>query len=172
MKNDKTARQAYATTRRDFMKRSAAVSLAGLGAVMSRAYAAEPAPKRVGLIGTGWYGKAAHLRLIQVAPVEVAALCDVDRKMLAEATEIVAGRQASKKKPHTYGDYREMLKREKLDIVHVATPDHWHALAMIAAVKAGADVYVEKPISTDVVEAQAMLAAARKYKRVVQVNMQ
>jgi len=128
--------------------------------------------KRVGLIGCGWYGKSALFRLLQIAPVEVVSLCDVDSKMLAEAAEMVAARQSSKKKPRTYGDYREMLKREHLDIVHVATPDHWHALAMIAAVKAGADVYVEKPISVDVVEAQAMLAAARKYGRVVQVHMQ
>jgi predicted dehydrogenase len=111
-------------------------------------------------------------RLLQVAPVEVAALCDVDSKMLAEAAEMVAARQASRKTPRTYGDYRQMLKAEQLDIVHVATPDHWHALAMIAAVKTGADVYVEKPISADVVEGHAMLAAARKYNRVVQVNMQ
>jgi len=92
--------------------------------------------------------------------------------MATEAAEMVAARQKSKKTPRTFGDYREMLRQEQFDIVHVAAPDHWHALAMIAAVKAGADVYVEKPISTDVVEAQAMLAAARKYKRVVQVNMQ
>jgi predicted dehydrogenase len=92
--------------------------------------------------------------------------------MLAEAAEMVAARQASRKTPRTYGDYRQMLKAEQLDIVHVATPDHWHALAMIAAVKTGADVYVEKPISADVVEGHAMLAAARKYNRVVQVNMQ
>ena len=157
--------------RRDFLKASAAsVALSALGA-----YAAEPArqkPRRVGLIGTGWYGKSAHFRLLQIEPVEVVALCDVDKNMVAEAAKMIAARQVSKNTPRTYGDYREMLKREKLDIVHVATPDHWHALAMIAAVKAGADVYVEKPISVDVVEGQAMLAAARKYKRVVQVNMQ
>jgi len=157
--------------RREFLQAGAAgLALSGLSSYIPAF--AEPKPKRVALIGTGWYGKAALLRLIQVSPVEVAALCDVDSKMLAEAVEIVASRQASKKKPRTYSDFREMLKREELDIVHVATPDHWHALAMIAAVKAGADIYVEKPISTDVVEAQAMLAAARKYKRVVQVNMQ
>jgi predicted dehydrogenase len=112
------------------------------------------------------------LRLLQVAPVEVTALCDVDRKMLAEAVEIVAARQASKKKPRGYGDFREMLHKEELDIVHVATPDHWHPLAMIAAVEAGADVYVEKPISVDVAEGQAMVEAARKHKRVVQVGLQ
>ncbi|MBN1123379.1 MAG: Gfo/Idh/MocA family oxidoreductase [Sedimentisphaerales bacterium] len=128
--------------------------------------------RRVGLIGCGWYGKGALLRLIQVEPVEVVALCDVDSRMLSEAAQIVSSRQKSGKIPNTYGDYREMLKKEKLDIVQVSTPDHWHALAMIAAVKAGADVYVEKPISVDVVEGQAMLAAARKYGRVVQVNTQ
>ena len=81
-------------------------------------------------------------------------------------------RQASKKKPRLYTDYREMLKEKDLDMVEVATPDHWHALPMIEAVKAGVDIYVQKPISVDVVEGQAMLAAARKYKRVVQVGMQ
>ena len=157
--------------RRNFLKASAAsVAISALGA-----YAAEPVrqkARRVGLIGSGWYGKSALFRLLQIEPVEVVALCDVDKNMVAEAARMVAERQVSKNTPHTYGDYREMLKQEKLDIVHVATPDHWHALAMIAAVKAGADVYVEKPISVDVVEGQAMLAAARKYKRVVQVNMQ
>src|SRR6266542_7164936 len=156
--------------RRDFIKTSA-ILLA-----MSRrpAYAEQLAEsrKRVGLIGSGWYGKADLLRLIQVEPVEVVSLCDVDKRMLAEAAEIVAARQASKKKPRTYTDYREMLKEKDLDIVEIATPDHWHALGMIEAVKAGADVYCQKPISVDVVEGQAMLAAARRYKRVVQVGTQ
>src|SRR6266700_4829721 len=156
--------------RRRFLQASAAgLALTGLAA-----YAAEfsDPKKRVGLIGCGWYGKCDLFRLIQVAPVEVVSLCDVDKRMLAEAAEMVAARQAPKKKPRTYGDYRELLKEKDLDVVLVATPDHWHALAMIAAVQAGADVYVQKPISVDIVEAQAMLAAARKHKRVVQVGMQ
>ena len=65
-----------------------------------------------------------------------------------------------------------MLAEKDLDIVLIATPDHWHALPMIEAIKAGADIYVQKPISVDVVEGQAMLAAARKHKRVVQVGTQ
>ena len=157
--------------RRDFLK----VGVASLALPTLNLYAGASArqkPRRVGLIGSGWYGKSCLFRLLQIEPVEVVAICDVDKNMLAEAARMIAERQVSKNTPHTYGDYREMLKREKLDIVHVATPDHWHALAMIAAVKAGADVYVEKPISVDVVEGQAMLAAARKYGRVVQVNMQ
>ncbi len=129
-------------------------------------------PRRVGLIGSGWYGKCDLFRLIQVAPVEVVSLCDVDSRMLAQAADLVASRQASHKKPRTYSDYREMLKERDLDIVLIVTPDHWHALPMIEAVRAGADVYVQKPISVDVAEGQAMLAAARKYKRVVQVGMQ
>jgi predicted dehydrogenase len=128
--------------------------------------------RRVGLIGSGWYGKCDLFRLIQVAPVEVVSLCDVDKRMLADAVEQVAARQASRRRPRAYADYRDMLRERDLDIVLVATPDHWHALPMIAAVEAGADVYVQKPTSVDVVESQAMLAAARKHGRVVQVGTQ
>src|SRR5712691_2969499 len=84
--------------------------------------------KRVGLIGCGWYGKCDLFRLIQVAPVEVVSLCDVDQGILAEAAETVAARQASRKKPRTYGDYRQMLKEKDLDLVLIGTPDHWHPL--------------------------------------------
>jgi predicted dehydrogenase len=92
--------------------------------------------------------------------------------MLSEAADMVAARQRSRKRPRIYSDYRKMLAEKDLDIVHVGTPDHWHALAMIEAVKAGADVYCQKPISVDVIEGQAMLAAARKYQRVVQIGTQ
>src|SRR6202051_4154716 len=92
---------------------------------------AEEKPKRVGVIGCGWYGKCDLIRLLQVAPVEVVSLCDVDKKMLAQAAEIVAARQASKKTPRTYADYRTMLKEKDLDIVLIATPDHWHAIPLI-----------------------------------------
>src|SRR5215472_1659992 len=129
-------------------------------------------PKRVGLIGTGWYGKSDLFRLIQVAPVEVVSLCDVDKHLLAEAADLVSKRQKSHKTPRTYNDYRQMLAEKDLDIVLIGTPDHWHALQMIAAVESGADVYVQKPISVDVLEGEAMVAAARKHKKVVQVGTQ
>jgi predicted dehydrogenase len=127
---------------------------------------------RVGLIGTGWYGKSDLFRLIQVAPVEVVALCDVDQTLLDGAAKLVSQRQASKQTPKLYKDYRQMLAENKLDIVLIGTPDHWHALQAIDAVKAGAHVYVQKPISVDVMEGEAMVAAARKYNRVVQVGTQ
>ncbi len=155
--------------RRSFLQTSAA----GLAIAAANDYvAADDKPKRVGLIGTGWYGKADLFRLIQVAPVEVVSLCDVDKNMLADAAEMVSTRQRSKKKPRTYHDYREMLKEKDLDIVLIGTPDHWHALPMIAACEAGADIYVQKPISIDVLEGQAMVKAARKHGRVVQVGTQ
>jgi predicted dehydrogenase len=156
--------------RRDFLKSAGAA--AALAAVPRRAVARAAAPKRVGLIGTGWYGKTDLFRLLQVSPVEVVSLCDADSRMLADAAEQVASRQASKKTPRTYSDYRKLLAEKDLDVVLIATPDHWHALPMIEAVKSGVDVYVQKPISVDVAEGQAMLAAARKYNRVVQVGMQ
>jgi predicted dehydrogenase len=156
--------------RRDFIRTSAAL----LAGTRLRAYGEQFADsrKRVGLIGAGWYGKTDLLRLVQVAPVEVVSLCDVDKRMLADAAALVASRQASGKTPRTYTDYRTMLAERDLDVVIVVTPDHWHALPMIEAVRTGADVWVQKPLSVDVVEGQAMLAAARKYKRVVQVGMQ
>ena len=128
--------------------------------------------RKVAVIGPGWYGKVDLFRLIQVEPVEVVALCDVDSRSLKAAAELTAKRQKSGKEPRMYSDYREMLKQEELDVVLVATPDHWHALTMIAACQAGADVYCQKPIGVDVVECQAMLAAARKHERVVQIGLQ
>ena len=158
--------------RRQFLKLGSAAAVAlSAASYVPTTFAAEKS-KRVGLIGTGWYGKADLLRLIQIAPVEVVSLCDVDKRMLGDAADLVATRQASKKKPRTHGDYRAMLKERDLDIVLIAPPDHWHALPMIAACEAGVDIYVQKPIGVDVVECQAMLAAARKHKRVVQVGTQ
>jgi predicted dehydrogenase len=155
--------------RREFLSAGAA----GLGLAASvLAEQVDQRPKRVGIIGPGWYGKCDLFRLIQVSPIEVVSMCDVDKQMLAQAAEMVAGRQVSKKTPRLYSDYREMLKEKDLDICIVDTPDHWHALPMIAAVQAGADVWVQKPISVDVVEGQSMVAAARKYGRVVQVGTQ
>jgi predicted dehydrogenase len=157
--------------RRRFLRRTAAA--ASLAAISSRAYAAANAkPRRVGLIGCGWYGKCDLLQLLNIEPVEVVSLCDVDSKMLAEAADLIATRQPSKARPRTYADYKQMLAEKDLDIVLIATPDHWHALAMIAAVEAGADVYVQKPTGVDVLESKAMLDAARRTGRVVQVGTQ
>ncbi len=153
--------------RREFLKAASSLPMAAgfTGAFADRS-------PRVGLIGAGWYGKCDLLRLIQVAPVEVVSICDVDQRMMTDAADLISVRQASHKKPRMYSDYREMLKQKDLDIVLIGTPDHWHALQMIAAVEAGADVYCQKPISVDVAEGEAMVAAARKHGRVVQIGTQ
>ncbi len=129
-------------------------------------------PKRVGLIGAGWYGKSDLWRLVQVAPIDIVSLCDPDKRMLAGAAKLAAERQRSGKTPRTYTDYREMLREKDLDIVLIGSPDHWHALQAIAAMEAGADVYLQKPISVDVMEGEAILSVARKLNRVVQIGTQ
>ncbi|MBI5768665.1 MAG: Gfo/Idh/MocA family oxidoreductase [Verrucomicrobia bacterium] len=164
----------FHVSRRDFLKTSAATTaLAALPAWGADALdLVNGRPRRVGLIGAGWYGKSDLWRLVQVANVEIVSLCDPDKNMLAGAAEIAAQRQRSKKTPRLYRDYREMLREKDLEIVLVGSPDHWHALHAIAAMEAGADVYCQKPISIDVREGEAMLDAARRLGRVVQIGTQ
>ncbi len=160
-------------TRRTFLHQgSTALAVAAAASYVPTTFAAEPKPKRVGLIGTGWYGKSDLFRLMQVAPVEVVSLCDVDKRLLADCADTVAKKNKSGRRPRLYSDYRQMLAEKDLDIVEIATPDHWHALPMIEACKSGADLYCQKPTGVDIVESQAMLAAARKYGRVVQIGTQ
>src|SRR3981189_1149517 len=119
-------------TRRSFLKTTGAGALA-LATTKPGLFAAEEdKPLRVGLIGCGWYGKTDLFHLMQVAPVDVVGLCDVDSQMLKEPRELVSPRPPSKKKPATYADYEKLLAREKPEIVLVGTPDHWHCLPMVA----------------------------------------
>jgi predicted dehydrogenase len=105
---------------------------------------------------------------VQAGESDVVALCDVDRTLLDPAAAEVE--RLTGTAPRRYRDYRELLQAEKPEIVIVGTPDHWHPLIMIAAVEAGADVYVEKPISHTINEGRAMVEAARRHERVVQVG--
>jgi predicted dehydrogenase len=168
------AGQAFSINRRRFMQTAAAsTALAALPSLGAEALEiAAGKTRRVGLIGAGWYGPSDLWRLIQVAPVEVVAIADPDKNMLKSAVEIASQRQTSHAKPQTYNDYRDMLKQHEFDIVLIGSPDHWHALHAIAAIEAGADVYLQKPISVDVLEGEAILAAARKHQRVVQIGTQ
>ncbi|WP_373519359.1 Gfo/Idh/MocA family protein [Pricia sp.] len=158
--------------RRNFLKgTTAAMVLSSFGAYGIDLMHSEK-PIRVGLIGTGWYGKSDLFRLIQVANVDVISLCDVDKNMLADAAELVSQRQKSEKKPRLYSDYRKMLAEKDLDMVLIGSPDHWHALQGIEALQSGAHVYLQKPISVDVIEGEALVAAAKKYGKVIQVGTQ
>src|SRR5687767_4387503 len=103
-------------SRRSFLKTaSAATALAALPSFGADALdVGKGKPRRVGLIGAGWYGKSDLWRLVQVAPVEIISICDPDKNMLREAVEIAQQRQKSRKAPRTYSDYREMLKEKDL----------------------------------------------------------
>jgi predicted dehydrogenase len=124
---------------------------------------------RTALIGAGWWGKNILREAIASGRCSVVALADVDANVLEVAAEQVTDLNGDT--PKTYRDYRELLEREKPEVVIVATPDHWHALNTIHAVNAGAHVFVEKPTGHSIGECKAMLKAARETGRVVQVGL-
>src|SRR5712672_596189 len=102
-----------------------------------------PAKYRTALIGCGWWGKNILKEAIASGRVKIVGLCDVHENTREVAAEQVTDLNGDK--PKTYNDFREVLEKEKPEIVLIATPDHWHSLITIAAVKAGAHVFVEKP---------------------------
>ncbi len=173
------------TNRREFVKNSAKIA-AGIGILssipgsLSCSTGFGPNDKIVlGLIGCngmGFSDLSAHLR---IPNIECAALCDVDNNVLnRRATEVekimldreAKGEKITYKKPKIYNDYRKLLEDKEIDAVIIGTPDHWHALIMIAACEAGKDVYCEKPMGNSIEEVARMEQAAKKYKRVVQVG--
>jgi predicted dehydrogenase len=156
-------------TRRTFLHRTTAAAL-GLGLSARTMARAKGANDRIvmGVIGSGGMGVSNMKGLLKVPGVEFAAVCDVDGKQAEKGVGAVI--DAGGKAPQVHRDFRELLDRKDLDAVLIATPDHWHALPFIAACEAGKDIYCEKPISHSLVEAKAMLGAAKHFKRVVQIG--
>ncbi|MEY2880269.1 MAG: hypothetical protein RLZZ15_2649 [Verrucomicrobiota bacterium] len=154
--------------RRCFLRSAAAAGAAFAATPFIRA--AAPGRKfRTALIGCGWWGKNILKEAMASGRCQTVALADVDATTLEVAADQVNG--LSGDSPKTYKDYRELLAREKPDIVIIATPDHWHALNTIAAVGAGAHVFVEKPTGHTVNESRAMLKAVRDSGRVAQIGL-
>ncbi len=158
--------------RRKFIQGTGAALALSLIKANGMAMPVSTSEMRVGLIGAGWYGKSDLFKLIQVRNVNVVGICDVDRNHLEEAGHLVSQRQASGKMPALYGDYRKMLDNHQFDLMLIGSPDHWHALQAIDSIKAGAHLYLQKPVSVDVLEGEAILEAARKYNRKVQIGTQ
>lgn len=158
--------------RTDFLKTSA---LAGAALVTNpQSVRAFITPKRAqkyrtALVGSGWWGTNILRCAAQAGESKIVALCDVDSRQLKTASDVLA--TLTSDKPKLYKDYREMLAAEKPEIVIVATPDHWHPLVAIAAMQAGAHVYVEKPISHTINEGKAMVRTARQTGKVCQVGL-
>lgn len=169
-----TRDQSNQSTPSPMNRRTFVSSLAVAGAAAatsSRLFSADSKTKpTVAVIGCGWFGGVIIDSFAKNSEVEFVSLCDVNEQSLQKTLKLVAKSQTAAHK--TFVDYREMLASRKYDIVIVATPDHWHALPAIAAMQTGADVYMEKPVSVDVIEGEALVAAARKYNCVVQVHTQ
>lgn len=123
---------------------------------------------RTALIGTGWWGMNILRCALESGQVQVVGMCDVDDNQLNPAAAEIE--KLTPDRPRRYKDYRDLLQKEKPEIAIVATPDHWHPLITIAAVQAGAHVYVEKPVGHTIREGRAMVRAAREAGRVVQVG--
>ena len=165
------------TNRRHFLRASA---LAGAALTLPGGLRAASSPSpgsvlgangdiRVAVIGFNGRGKD-HISGFQALKgVRLVALCDVDEVVLGKEAQ----RQADKGNPvATYTDVRELLENKDIDVIATATPNHWHALIGIWGCQAGKDVYVEKPVSHNVVEGRQLVRAARKYNRIVQTGTQ
>jgi len=121
---------------------------------------------RIACVGIGGRGKDHIAGYSKLANVEIAAICDVDDSHIANGLKQLE--TLGKNKPASYKDMRKLLEDKSIDAISLATPNHWHTLETIWGCQAGKDVYVEKPCSHNIFEARQIVAAARKYDRIVQ----
>lgn len=131
----------------------------------------------IGIIGCGRMAGDYHLpELLNQPDTQVVAVCDVDRNRREAARKRVDAHYSSAKTEHrscaAFSDFRELLADSGVDAVCIATPDHWHALQLIAACRSGRDVYCEKPLTLTIREAELSVATARRYRRIVQTGSQ
>ncbi len=167
------------TNRREFLKKTTTTA-AGLmlSVPVVKSGFAKKSPNdtiNVAVVGVrgkgGLYGGGGHyLNYSSMPNVRVTTLCDIDERLFPEAVKNVE--EIGGNTPKTVVDFRDLLDDKDIDVVSIATPDHWHALLSIWACQAGKDVYVEKPISYNIDEGRKMVQAARKYNRIVQVGTQ
>lgn len=161
-------------TRRAFMgtsgKVAAGLAAAGSLRTMAREARAAGANERftVALVGCGGMGRYKMNNFMDTDQCDVVAVCDVHDEMSGKAADMVEQKQG--KRPKILGDYRRVIDMKDIDLVIVGTPDHWHAPPLLLACQAGKDVYCEKPCCHNIREGRAMVDAAAKYKRVVQVG--
>ena len=160
------------TNRRRFVQQSLAAST-GVFYIAKTSWAQKSPGDTINVAVIGFGGRGgSHIsgyRGQSKEGVNVAALCDVDSKVLSKG---VAGFEKDKLKVTGYTDIRKLLENKDIDAVSIATPNHWHSLASIWAMQAGKDVYVEKPVSHNLWEGRQMVNAARRYGKMVQTGTQ
>lgn len=157
-----------ATTRRDFLKTSATAAVAGFGLAASPSIMRGQSPNqdlRVAVIGTGGRGGKHITGFAEAKGAQLVALCDADEKTLASKAGIVEKKYGTK--VDTVVDYKELLERDDIDAVTIASPNHWHALTTIHACQAGKHVYTEKPVCHTIWEGRQMVEAMKKHDRIV-----
>ena len=125
---------------------------------------------RIALVGCKGMGYGDLENALKLPGVECAALCDVDENILNSRSKDV--QKLQDRAPLLYKDYRKLIDNKDIDAVIIGTPDHWHCLPFVAACQAGKDIYVEKPLANSIAECDIMVAATRKYNRIVQVGQQ
>jgi predicted dehydrogenase len=154
--------------RRTFAKTSSMGLFSGLVTAQSPGKAVLGANDRIrcAFVGLGNMGRGDLRDFLKCPNVEAAAVCDVWQANVDRAIQITDGKATG------YNDFRRVIERKDIDVVVVATPDHWHAYIAIQACQAGKDVYVEKPLAYNIHEGRRIVDAARKYDRVVQVGTQ
>lgn len=166
-------------TRRHFLQGSAAVPLVAASSALGddvRPAASERIT--MGCIGLGTQGRGLLGGFLGQKDVQVVAVCDVDTNRRNNARKMVEGRYAEQMKAGTYkgcdvyNDFRDLLTRKDIEAVVIATPDHWHALPVLEACRAGKDIYCEKPLSLTIQEAKLMMETVRRHKRVFQTGSQ
>ncbi len=124
----------------------------------------------IGVIGINGMGWSDFKAAIKIPGVELVGLCDTDKNVLDKRMNELAGLNIDKNNVKAYSDYRKLLDNKDIDAVIIGTPDHWHALIMIHACEAGKHVYVEKPVGNSIGECTAMVAAQKRYNKMVQVG--
>jgi predicted dehydrogenase len=152
--------------RRSFLVNSAAA----LGTSALSAVAGPNDTIRIATVGLRSRGKSHMQAFTSLPKVDLVALCDVDDSVLRQARAFVESKRG--KAPATYTDLRKLLEDKSIDAISIATPNHQHTIQAIWAMQAGKDVYVEKPCSHNMFEARQIVAAARKYNRIVQMGSQ
>ncbi len=176
------------SSRREFLKNTGrgflAASAFGMAGRLATATAGFASPRHsplerltVGMIGCGKMANDYHIpELLRQGDVQIVAVCEVDRTRCGHAQQRINEHYSSDRQDFRgcdrFTDFRELVARDDIDAVCIATPDHWHAIPLIEACRAGKDVYCEKPLTLSIAEAQRCVAVARKYERIVQTGSQ